>query len=271
MSEQPMTTIRVKKDAHYFSASNEPFNDKRLSWEARGLMGYLLSKPNDWEVRMSDLENQGSAGNYKIRRMLAELRAYGYMNRIRVSKDGGKFDWITEVYESPSQNPSPSKGFIKTSGGFSTSGSSTCGEPRDILSTDLQSTDKKDLTLTDEEKQQANKKVDLILSFAKKGAGMWKGRELFNDNVLHFADWYFNSTGQTPSKSSKSSWIKAFSAWKDEGLEIVDLESARTARLKWKDFIADPNELTKDAVAIKSQRNILPSEQSRPTGTGFYA
>jgi DnaD/phage-associated family protein len=131
-----MTTIRVKKDARYFSASNEPFNDKRLSWEARGLMGYLLSKPNDWEVRMTDLEEQGPAGNHKLRRMLAELRQHGYMNRIRVTVGGGKFDWITEVYESPSQNPKPQKTIIKrTSGGKSTSGSSTSGKLPDIVST----------------------------------------------------------------------------------------------------------------------------------------
>ncbi len=132
-----MTTIRVKKDERYFSASNEPFNDTRLSWESRGLMGYLLSKPNDWQVRMTDLDKQGPAGEHKLRRMLAELRKAGYMNRIRVVREGHKFDWITEVYESPSQNPRPA------SWGFSTSGSSTSGELPDIGSTDLPSTEEK--------------------------------------------------------------------------------------------------------------------------------
>jgi hypothetical protein len=136
-----MTTIRVKKDARYFSASNEPFNDKRLSWEARGLMGYLLSKPNDWEVRMSDLDQQGPAGTRKLRRMLAELRQYGYMNRIRTKLDNGKFEWTTEVYESPSQNPNPTKGIVKTSGAFCTSAISTSAKPPDILSTESQSTE----------------------------------------------------------------------------------------------------------------------------------
>lgn len=131
-----MTTIRVKKDARYFAASNEPFNDKRLSWEARGLMGYLLSKPDNWEVRKGDLEEQGPAKDHKIRRMLAELRKYGYMNRIRISNPDGTFTWITEVYESPSQNPKASKDVIKqSSGGKSTSGSSTSGKSPNILST----------------------------------------------------------------------------------------------------------------------------------------
>lgn len=110
-----MSIIRVKKDAKYFTASNEPFNDKRLSWESRGLMGYLLSKPNNWKTRLIDLKNQGPAKDRKIERMLAELRMRGYMNRIRVKLESGQFDWITDVYESPSQNPSPTAGIIKTS------------------------------------------------------------------------------------------------------------------------------------------------------------
>jgi DnaD/phage-associated family protein len=132
-----MTTIRVKKDARYFAASNEPFNDKRLSWEARGLMGYLLSKPDSWEVRSADLEEQGPAGSRKIKRMLAELRLHGYMNRIRTKLPDGKFEWTTEVYESPAQNPNPSKKVIKkTSDTKRTSAIPTSAEPHHILSTE---------------------------------------------------------------------------------------------------------------------------------------
>lgn len=149
-----MTTIRVKKDERYFSASNEPFNDKRLSWEARGLMGYLLSKPNDWKIRMHDLESQGPAKGRKLKRMLAELRLYGYMNRIRTKLDNGKFDWTTDVYESPSQNPKPTKGIIiaiptkrttgkksKTSGAKRTGAKSTRAKRTDLTSTDSPTTE----------------------------------------------------------------------------------------------------------------------------------
>lgn len=131
-----MSIIRVRKDARYFTASNEPFVDEKLSWEARGLMGYLLTKPDNWQVRTFDLTKKGPAKEHKVRRMLAELRKAGYMNRIRITLSGGKFDWVTEVYESPSQNPK-----IKTSGGFSTSGSSTSGKVPDIASTDSESTE----------------------------------------------------------------------------------------------------------------------------------
>lgn len=133
-----MSIIRVRKNAKYFTASNEPFNDQKLSWEARGLMGYLLSKPDEWEIRFEDLLNKGPAKEHKLRRMLAELRVAGYMNRIRHTLAGGTFDWTTEVYESPSQNPQKT-----TSTRFSTSGSATSGKPRDVLNTDSVITERK--------------------------------------------------------------------------------------------------------------------------------
>lgn len=138
-----MSIIRVRKDAKYFTASNEPFNDVRLSWETRGLMGYLLSKPNNWQVRSADLEKKGPAGSRKIKRMLAEARLYGYMNRIRIKLENGKFDWITEVFESPSQNPNPAKGFLKSSGAKCTTANCTSAKGSDIGITEEVITDKK--------------------------------------------------------------------------------------------------------------------------------
>lgn len=131
-----MSIIRVRKDARYFTASNEPFQDKRLSWETRGLMGYLLTKPNNWTVRIDDLLKQGPAKLTKLRRMLAEARLHGYMNRIRITQKDGTFDWITEVFESPSQNPKPA-----TSVRFSTSGLPRSGKPADIVTTDETNTE----------------------------------------------------------------------------------------------------------------------------------
>lgn len=108
-----MTTVRVNKRKDYFTTSNEAFNDPAISWEASGVMGYLLSKPDGWKVRMHDLENQRKCGNYKMRRILSELRTRGYINRIRIALPDGTFDWVTDVYESPSINPNPSIGIVK--------------------------------------------------------------------------------------------------------------------------------------------------------------
>lgn len=128
----------------------------------------------------------------------------------------------------------------------------------------------KETKLSQEEIDLANKKVEMILKLNKPSAFQWKGRDYFKDNLLIYADWYFEKTGQMCAKKNQKSWQKAFSDWQDEELGVEHLESARLARLKWKEFIADPNELTKDAVAIKSQSRITP-QQPVQGGSGYYA
>jgi len=118
--------IRIQKNKNYFHASNIPFNDERLSWEARGVLGYLLSKPDDWECRNSDLISKGPAGEHKIKRVLAELKMFGYMTRKRLKDDEGKFYWLTTVYEDPE-----TIGRLSIDG-LSIDGSSTDGKPHHI-------------------------------------------------------------------------------------------------------------------------------------------
>jgi hypothetical protein len=99
-----MTTLRVEKNRDYFAVSNEPFNDERLTWGARGLMGYLLSKPDNWQIRVHDLVSNGPAGKQLVQSLLAELDLFGYISRKRIARPDGTFDWITTIYESPSLN-----------------------------------------------------------------------------------------------------------------------------------------------------------------------
>ncbi len=100
-----MSIIRTKKDRGYFAVSNEPFNDNRLSWEARGMMAYLLSKPDGWIVRTGDLIKQTSASKYKTQRIINELKEAGYIRRFREQNDAGRLVWVTEVYERCDLNP----------------------------------------------------------------------------------------------------------------------------------------------------------------------
>jgi DNA-binding MarR family transcriptional regulator len=100
-----MSIIRVKKDGHFFVVSNEPFNDERLSWEASGVLGYLLSKPDTWELRTEDLIKQRKAGKQVITRIINELKKAGYIRRYQHRRADGTFETITEIYESPRSNP----------------------------------------------------------------------------------------------------------------------------------------------------------------------
>jgi hypothetical protein len=53
--------------------------DVRLTWAARGLLAYLLSRPDDWEVLVKDLIKRGNLKRDGIYTLLRELRAVGYV------------------------------------------------------------------------------------------------------------------------------------------------------------------------------------------------
>jgi len=102
--EEPLRfrIFRLEKKERYARIANSVFEDGRLSWEARGLQGYLLTKPDDWQVRLFDLIARGPAGQHKVRRMLRELEEIGYLHRKRVRRKDGTFGWIVIVLEHPS-------------------------------------------------------------------------------------------------------------------------------------------------------------------------
>lgn len=93
--------IRVQHDSdHPYKVLNTSFaNDARLSWAARGLLVYLLSKPNDWKMRLSDVVKQSSAGRDAVYAILRNLEDVGYLRRIRSRKPDGTFEYTTIIYE----------------------------------------------------------------------------------------------------------------------------------------------------------------------------
>jgi len=110
-SLNPATVIRIRKhERDFLIVANTTVQDSRLSWEARGLLVYLLSLPSDWQIKVSHLQKQGGAGRDVLRRMLRELQEFGYVSGIgRESQERAKRGQFgkteIQVYETPSLNP----------------------------------------------------------------------------------------------------------------------------------------------------------------------
>lgn len=84
----------------WFQLSRATAQDSRLSWEARGVLTYLLSKPNGWEWQESDLIANGPDGKHVIRRVLKELKDAGYLISSREhNPETGAFRWVKTVHE----------------------------------------------------------------------------------------------------------------------------------------------------------------------------
>jgi hypothetical protein len=101
--------FRIDHTGSFTILDNSLLTDARLSWEARGLLAYLLSKPDTWGVRSYDLERNGPAGKQKIRRLLKELVEAGYMLREPTKLSDGTFTWRTLVFEVSLEDPRSSE------------------------------------------------------------------------------------------------------------------------------------------------------------------
>ena len=85
---QESTIRRGVRNARYTAVPNHVFEDDRLSMEARWLLGYLLSKPDNWTVVIGDIIKKGGCGRDKARKMIAELVEFGYAEREQSRADG---------------------------------------------------------------------------------------------------------------------------------------------------------------------------------------
>lgn len=92
------------KTPEYAMIANATLCDKRLSFKARGILGYLISKPPDWVVQFQDLVNNSTKdGEYSIRSGIKELRQYGYAKLKRVYVDGRIFKWEMDIFDTPEE------------------------------------------------------------------------------------------------------------------------------------------------------------------------
>ena len=94
---------RIKKERAFAQISNELINNNQLSYKALGILTYILSKPDDWEVYNSDLIREGIDGKESIRTGLLELKEKKYIQRYRVfnKRTGSVHHWETLVSETP--------------------------------------------------------------------------------------------------------------------------------------------------------------------------
>lgn len=95
--------IRVSKIENPFVQIDKGVvNDERLSWKARGMLAYLLSKPDDWTVRITDLVRRAPDGEAAVRSGMQELIDAGYITvKQEHKKDGTWAPTEYTVYEHP--------------------------------------------------------------------------------------------------------------------------------------------------------------------------
>ena len=93
-----MAISRKKQKERFSIVDNKVIEDERLSFKARGLLIYMLSKPDDWKFYTEELAKRSNKdGISAIKTALNEIEDAGYLTRKQGHKKNGQFtsqDWI---------------------------------------------------------------------------------------------------------------------------------------------------------------------------------
>lgn len=82
--------------------SNYHLNDNKLSLKSKGLMSFMLTKPDDWNFSINGLKSQLLERYDAIRSGLIELEKLGYLRRRKIRDSGGRIiDTEYTIHEKP--------------------------------------------------------------------------------------------------------------------------------------------------------------------------
>lgn len=113
-----MTIERAPKDRDnpYGMLRRAAFDGSTLTFDERGLLAYILMKPDNWKANIKDLMREGGIGREKVYKIINGLIAKGYAKREEVRGERGRFLGInTKFHEMPilenpeAENPLPEK------------------------------------------------------------------------------------------------------------------------------------------------------------------
>lgn len=109
----------VKMTKHikdYFIMDNRPLrDDKRLSWKAKGILAYLLSLPDNWEIRRKEVASHSKDGLNSLDSGLQELCDTGYCIKKQLREDN-KISGFTYFVKELPELKLPQKSKLQQSG-----------------------------------------------------------------------------------------------------------------------------------------------------------
>jgi len=94
--------VHKKRKTPFTIVPNELWDDTRLSWKAKAILGYLIGKPEGWKVRVADLCKKSTDKVTAVRTGLKELRLAGYAKLECAKGEAGKInEWLLKVADTP--------------------------------------------------------------------------------------------------------------------------------------------------------------------------
>lgn len=93
--------FRIHKSGNYSIISNHHLINPQLSFKAKGLHTYILSKPDNWKVVIADLIASSTDGRDSVYAAIKELTEQRYWNKYPVRENKKIAYYQTDIYEFP--------------------------------------------------------------------------------------------------------------------------------------------------------------------------
>ena len=112
-----MIIHRSHPESGFAVIPNATLRDPRLSYQARGVLAEILSRPEDWVTSADAIwrrakAERGKAGEGRdvLREIFAELADAGYLYRSRRRRGRGRFDTELHVFDAARRPGSVARG-----------------------------------------------------------------------------------------------------------------------------------------------------------------
>lgn len=102
--------VKRRVTTHFVQISNEIVRDRSIPLDAHGMLHYLLSLPNDWEINLRQIEKFWAIGSAKRQRIFRDLADAGWLQYEKLKDDEGNYvgsRWI--VADEPGPRPNPNE------------------------------------------------------------------------------------------------------------------------------------------------------------------
>jgi hypothetical protein len=145
-----MSIYRIHKDKEnpFVIINKEALNDTNLSWKAKGLLAYLLSLPDDWQIYESEIVKHAKDGIDSTRTAIKELIDAGYIERQRVRDEKGRLKgYEYNVYEAPIHIGFSKDGFSKVGESNTTNNNYTNNDNTNIYNGSFQDQERPSLVV----------------------------------------------------------------------------------------------------------------------------
>jgi len=95
------STVKIRKRRSFSAIPDDILEDTRMRTETRMVLGWLIGRPDGWEVRVGHVQRTLGLTRPRWVKVRKELEVYGFLLQIRKRDGNGHFVWEHIVTDTP--------------------------------------------------------------------------------------------------------------------------------------------------------------------------